>query len=404
MQLNKFVQWGEEMYELPIVDKIYFRLSEARLRIQVVAGPRQVGKTTAVKQALKHYGKPFCYRLAEGLGISPLSWLETEWQEARLQARAHGEYLLVIDEIQKISGWSELVKRLWDEDTFEDCPLKVLILGSSRLLLEQGLNESLEGRFELIEAWHWSYEEMRDAFGFSIDDYILFGGYPGSVPYIGDEERWRDYLRDSIIEPSISRDILQLERISKPALLRQLFSLACSCSAKILSYQKMLGQLQDAGNATTLAHYLRLLGEAGLVVGLEKFYEEEVRVKASSPKLAVCNTALMTAMLPYGFDELKSRHELWGHLFESAVGARLIWGCRRRGIHLKYWNVGGKEVDFVLQRGERLAALEVKSVEADSVSGMKEFKAKYARAKPYLIGGQGQPPGAFFTRGVDELL
>jgi len=392
------------MYELPIVGKIAARLKESRLRLQVVAGPRQVGKTTAVKQALKHYGKPFTYRLAEGLGLDPLAWLESEWQDARLQAKSHGEYLLVIDEIQKILGWSEVVKRLWDEDTFDDIPLKVLILGSSRLLLQQGLDESLEGRFELIEAWHWSFAEMHDAFGFSIDDFTLYGGYPGAVPYVGDEERWRAYLRDSIIEPSISRDILQLERISKPALLRQLFTLACTYSARILSYQKMLGQLQDAGNATTLAHYLRLLGEAGLVMGIEKFYEEEVRVKASSPKLAVCNTALMTAMLPYGFDELRARHDLWGHLFESAVGARLVAACRRKDLQLRYWNVGNKEVDFVLRKGEKLAALEVKSADADSVSGKKEFKAKYVRAKPYLIGGQGMSSERFFTTAAEEML
>lgn len=384
------------MYELPIVEKLSNRLSENRLRIQVVAGPRQVGKTTAVKQALKHYGRPFTYRLAEGLGLNPLAWLESEWQNARLQARTLGEYLFVVDEIQKIQGWSEVVKRLWDEDSFEDVPLKVLILGSSRLLLQKGLDESLEGRFELIEAWHWSYAEMHDAFGFSIEDFVLFGGYPGAVPYVNDEERWRSYMRDSIIEPSVSRDILQLERIAKPALLRRLFTLACTYSAKILSYQKMLGQLQDAGNATTLAHYLRLLGEAGLVVGIEKFYDEEVRTKASSPKLAVCNTALMTAMLPFGFAELRSRPDLWGHLFESAVGAHLLPSSRRLNIQLHYWNVGNKEVDFVLRKGERIAAIEVKSSNVDRVSGLKEFKAKYVRAKPYLIGGPGMSAMQFW--------
>ena len=392
------------MYELSLVSLIASRLNEGRLRMQVVAGPRQVGKTTAVKQALQHYGKPFTYRLAEGLGIDPLAWLESEWQDARIQAKSLGEYLLVIDEIQKVVGWSELVKRLWDEDTFEDVPLKVLILGSSRLLLQRGLNESLEGRYEMIEAWHWSYADMHDAFGFSIDDFVMFGGYPGAVPYIKDEDRWRTYLRDSIIEPSISRDILQLERITKPALLRQLFALACMYSSRILSYQKMLGQLQDAGNATTLAHYLRLLGEAGLVAGIEKYYDEPVRAKASSPKLTVCNTALMTAMLPYGFDELRARHDLWGRLFESAVGAHLMPGCRRKNIPLRYWNAGNKEVDFVLQRGDRIAALEVKSADADSVSGMKEFKARHPLAKPYLIGGQGMAAERFFTCEVADFV
>lgn len=392
------------MYERGIVKTITSRLLESRLRIQVIAGPRQVGKTTAVKQALKYYAKPYAYRLAEALDINPLSWLDSVWQGARQEAKLQGEYLLVIDEIQKIRGWSELVKRLWDEDTFEDCPLKVLILGSSRLLLEKGLNESLQGRFELIEAWHWSYEEMRDAFDYTLDDFILLGGYPGSVPYRKDESRWRSYMRESIIEPSISRDILQLENISKPALLRQLFSLACSYSGKILSYQKMLGQLQDAGNATTLAHYLKLLGEAGLVLGIEKYYDEEFRVKASSPKLAVCNTALMTAMLPYGFAELRARHDLWGHLFESAVGAHLIPTCRHCGVELKYWNVGNKEVDYVLYRGERVAALEVKSADATSVSGLKEFQKKCPLAKPYLIGGQGTDIATFFSLTPADFL
>lgn len=392
------------MYELPLVKLITNRLNEKRLRLQVIVGPRQVGKTTAVKQALKHYGKPFTYRLAEGLGINPLTWLESEWLQARLQAKLHGEYLLVIDEIQKVNDWSEIVKRLWDEDSFNDTPLKVLILGSSRLLLQKGLNESLEGRFELIEAWHWSYEEMHEAFGFSIDDFIMFGGYPGAATYIQNEERWKAYVRDSIIEPSISRDIIQLERISKPALLHQLFVLACTYSGRILSYQKMLGQLQDVGNATTLAHYLKLLGEAGLVVGIEKHYEEVVRVKASSPKLAVCNTALMTAMLPYEFNEIRSRHELWGHLFESAIGARLIPDCHKNGIQLHYWNAGNKEVDYILKKGDKLAAIEVKSVSADSVSGIKEFKTKHTHAKPYLIGGQGMSQELFFSSNISSLL
>jgi len=392
------------MYERSIVAKILARLDEPRRRIQVIVGPRQVGKTFAVEQALRKYAGTFDYRLAEGLGLNPLSWLEIEWNAARLKAKASGGHVLVIDEIQKLSGWSDVVKRLWDEDSFSHLPLKVLLLGSSRLLLEKGLNESLNGRFEVVEAQHWNWDEMRQAFGFTLEDYMLYGGYPGAADLKGDESRWRMYLKESIIEPSISRDILQLEQISKPALLRQLFILGCTYSGRILSYQKMLGQLQDAGNATTLAHYLRLLDEAGLLAGLEKHYEEVVRTKASSPKLAVRNPALMTALLPMPLADIRARPDVWGHVVESAVGAHLMTTAKADGVEIRYWNVGAKEVDYVLRKGETLAALEVKSADADSISGMRAFTAKYPRAKVYLAGGQGMPLETLFTlRAIDFL-
>lgn len=391
------------MYQRAFVQTILNRLREERGRIQVVVGPRQVGKTFAVEQALRQYAGSYDYRLAEGLGLNPAGWLENEWNAARMKA-AKGAHLLVIDEIQKLQGWSEVVKRLWDEDTFNHVPLKVVLLGSSRLLLQKGLAESLMGRFEVLEADHWSYAEMREAFGFSLEDYILLGGYPGAAAFRDDEPRWRAYLKESIVEPSIAKDILQLENIAKPALMHQLFILGCNYSGRILSYQKMLGQLQDVGNATTLANYLRLLNEAGLLCGLEKFYEEVVRVKASSPKLSVRNTALMTALLPWSWNELRSRGDLWGRSVESAVGAHLLMTAKPDGVEALYWNVGAKEVDFVLRKGDRLAALEVKSADADSISGMKEFKAKYPRAKSYLIGGQGMPLEEFFTHRAADFL
>ena len=392
------------MFSRSIVDLVKARIGEPRSRIQVLAGPRQVGKTFAVKQAVQGMDGRCVYRLAEGLVVAPRVWLENEWNAARVQAKVQGGFLLVIDEIQKVSGWVDVVKRLWDEDTFNDVPLKVILLGSSRLLLQRGLNESLTGRFELISADHWSFAEMRDAFGFTLDDYMLHGGYPGAAQYVGDPDRWRGYVLESIVDPSISRDILQLEQIAKPALMRQAFSLACAYSGRILSYQKMLGQLQDAGNATTLAHYLRLLGEAGLVCGLEKFYEEAVRVKASSPKLVVRNNALMTAVQPYSPGELRSRPDLWGRVVESAVGTHVLSSARRDGVDVLSWNVGAKEVDFVLRKGARLAALEVKSSSADSISGMKEFKTRYPRCKTYLVGGQGMPLETFFELPVSQLL
>lgn len=391
------------MFERPLVSTILARLREPRTRIQVVVGPRQVGKTFAMQQALRRFKGAFDYRLAEGLDISPAAWLESEWNAARVKS-ARRPHVLVIDEIQKVAGWPDVVKRLWDEDSFSGSSLKVFLLGSSRLLLEKGLHESLAGRFEIVEAAHWSFGEMSEAFGFTLEDFILFGSYPGAHDLRSDETRWRAYLKDAIIEPSISKDILQLETIAKPALLRQLFTLGCTYSGRILSYQKMLGQLQDAGNVTTLSHYLHLIDEAGLLCGLEKFYEEGVRMKASSPKLAVRNVGLMTALLPYSHAELRRRGDLWGHVVESAVGAHLLATARADGVEVLYWNVGAKEVDYVLRKGESLSALEVKTADADSVSGMKEFKAKYPRAKTFLIGGQGFPLDEFFRHPAADFL
>ena len=392
------------MYKLKIVDDILLRLLEPRKRIQVVAGPRQVGKTTSIEQAVAQYSGGYTYKLAEGLGLAPIEWLISEWNAARVKARTEGSHLLVIDEIQKIKGWSEVVKRLWDEDSFQHTELKVCLLGSSRLLLQKGLEESLAGRFELIDVWHWSFADMHAAFGYSLEDYILFGGYPGAADLRGDEERWRRYIRDAIIEPSINLDILQLETVTKPELLRQTFALGCCYSGKILSYQKMVGQLQEAGNTTTIAHYLRLLGEAGLLTGLEKIYDEPVRTRASSPKLAVCNNALRTAMQTRSPAELRNDPVAWGHAVESAVGAQLLSSIRRKNIDLLYWNVGCKEVDYVLRRGDDLAAIEVKSADADSVSGMREFRTKYPHSKPYLIGGQGMPLDEAFTLSAESLI
>lgn len=392
------------MHRLNIFGKILARINEPRKFIQVVIGPRQVGKTTVVRQVLEQYDGEFAYRLSEGLDSRPLDWLQSEWNAARLMAKSKGAYLLVLDEIQKIEGWSEVVKRLWDEDSFNCVSLKVVLLGSSRLLLQAGLNESLAGRFELMDVWHWSFADMQKAFGYTLDDYILKGGYPGAAEFRSDEARWRSYVKDAIAEPSVSRDILQLEKVAKPALLRQTFVLGCTYSSKILSYQKMLGQLQDAGNTTTLAHYLRMLGEAGLVCGLPKYYAELVRTRASSPKLAVCNTALATALSPCSWAEIRSDPARWGHAVESAVGAHLLATARLAGVEVMYWNIGIKEVDYVLRKGDRLAALEVKSAQADEVSGMKEFKVKNPAAKVYLIGGQGMPLETFFSLGAEDFV
>lgn len=407
MRCNEWICEERRMkYRRALSKAIGRRLEEGRGRIQVVSGPRQVGKTTAMKQALEGYGGSWRYVLADGLRRGTPEWLEAEWEGARLVAASAGDrgHWLVVDEVQKVEGWSETVKRLWDEDSFAGRNLKVALLGSSRLLLQKGLGESLAGRFEALGAWHWSFREMRDAFGFGVEDYVAYGGYPGGVELRGDEERWRGYVAESIAEPSLSRDVLQLEPVAKPALLRQVFVLACAYSARVLSYQKMLGQLQDAGNAATVAHYLRLLGEAGLVKGLEKHAGETVRTKASSPKLAVCNNALATAMSPHTVEELRRKPELRGRAVESAVGAHLLATAAGTGVEVEYWNEGGQEVDFVLRKGQRVAGLEVKSGGVRGLGGLGAFKRRFPGARTFLVGGDGIGLEEFFGVGAEEFL
>ena len=200
-------------------------------------------------------------------------WIAQQWDGARHMAeRAEPEgALLVLDEIQKAPNWAETVKRLWDEDTRSGRQLKVVLSGSAQLLIGRGLTESLAGRFELLHLPHWSFFEMRAAFGWSLDRFLFYGAYPGAAPLARQTARWSRYIRDSLIETTIARDVLLLSRVDKPALLRRLFELGCAYSGRILSYTKMLGQLQDAGNTTTLAHYLDLLAGAGMLAGLQKY-------------------------------------------------------------------------------------------------------------------------------------
>jgi predicted AAA+ superfamily ATPase len=304
-----------------------------------------------------------------------------------------------LDEIQKVRGWSELVKRLWDEDTRTRMPLKVVLLGSAPLLVAQGLTESLAGRFEVLHLPHWSFAEMRAAFGFSLDQFLFYGGYPGAAPLVRQPQRWARHIADSLIETSISRDVLLLTRVDKPALLRRLFELACRYSGQTLSYTKMLGQLHDAGNATTLAHYLDLLGGAGLVVGLQKYAGDVARSRGSSPKLQVLNTALLTAQSGLTLAEARADGELWGRLVESAVGAHLANAAAAGECKLYYWRERNQEVDFVVKAGRQLAAIEVKSGRAPQAHrGTAAFAAAFKPQRSLLVGGDGIELAEFLSR------
>jgi hypothetical protein len=382
------------------------RLEEPKRFIQVISGPRQVGKSTLVGQLLAATSIPHHYVSADGVFNANDVWLSQQWETARLlwQQSGAAEYILAIDEIQKIANWSEVVKANWDSDNKKNINIKVLLLGSSRLLLQQGLTESLMGRFELTYMGHWSFSEMHNAFGYTSQQYAWFGGYPGTATLIDDERRWKKYVTDALIEPSISRDILSLTRVDKPALLRRLFELGCLYSGQILAYNKIIGQLQDAGNTTTLAHYLQLLDSAGLVGGIEKYSADRIRQKLSSPKFQVHNTALIAAQSSETFAEISMKPEKWGRIVESAVGMHLLNLSKELNFDLFYWREGNDEVDFILKIRQKIIAIEVKSGTIGSIKGMSVFNKKFKPDKLLLIGETGIPYEDFLKINPEELI
>lgn len=381
------------------------RLAEPRRFLQVVAGPRQVGKSTLVQQVTDQLGLPVRYASADEPTLRGADWISQQWEAARLETSGEAGSVLVLDEVQKIPAWSETVKRLWDEDTRKKRPLRVVLLGSAPLLMAQGLTESLAGRFETLRLPHWSLSEMRQAFGWSLEQYLYFGGYPGAAPLIKDPPRWSRYIADSLIETSISRDVLLLTRVDKPALLRRLFELACGYSGQILSYTKMLGQLQDAGNTTTLAHYLDLLAGAGMVRGLPKYAGDAARTRGSSPKLQVLNTALMTVTSGVSVEEARSDREFHGRLVESAVGAHLANAAAAGECELFYWRDRGQEVDFIVRSRNRLVAIEVKSGRARQAhAGTAAFSEAFKVRRTLLVGADGISVEDFLGRKVSEWI
>lgn len=380
------------------------RLEQQRRFIQVVAGARQVGKTTLVQQVTDRLAVPTRFASADEPTLRGPDWIAQQWEAARLSAEANG-IVLVLDEVQKAVGWSESVKRLWDEDTRLARNVKVVLLGSAPLLVQQGLSDSLAGRFEVLRLPHWSFTEMRDAFGFTIDDYVYYGGYPGAAPLVGEPQRWRRYILDSLVETTVARDVLLLTRVDKPALLRRLFELGCTYSGQVLSYNKMLGQLADAGNTTTLAHYLDLIAGAGLLRGLPKYAGRKHRQRASSPKLQVMNTALMSAQSDRPFTDVRADGELWGRWVESAVGAHLVNAAATGTGELSYWRQGNLEVDFVMRSGRKLAAIEVKSGRRRGPhSGLAAFRDAFGPVRPILVGGDGIPVDEFLASPVERWL
>jgi len=395
------------MQKRPIFEWLLKRIQEPRQFIQVLLGPRQVGKTTLALQVAESIDKPYHFISADLATLQDLAWLQQQWEVARLKVTKDKGALLIIDEVQKIPHWSSLIKSLWDEDSRNKIDLSVIILGSSPWLVQQGLTESLAGRFEVIPITHWSFAEMNKIFGWSLEKYAYFGGYPGAAALAdeNDTTRWKNYINESLIETTISRDILLMTQINKPVLLRRLFQLGCTYSGQVLSFTKILGQLQDTGNASTLAHYLDLLSGAGLLEGLQKFAQQQIRQRASSPKLAVFNTALMTAQSDKTFKEALEDRVFWGRLIESTIGAHLLNSIRGTQIKLFYWREGDKEVDFVLSHGKNTTALEVKSgSETFNRSGIDLFVKQFKPGRVLLVGSKGIPIEDFLKTPLTNFI
>ncbi len=389
------------------------RIQEPRRFMQVLVGPRQVGKSTLVGQVLQDISIPHSLELADAVAPADSDWIHRVWEAARttMILRGETERLLVIDEIQKIDNWSEVVKREWDADTHKRVNLKVVLLGSSRLLLKRGLTESLAGRFELIRLGHWSYKEMHDAFGVSLDEYIYFGGYPGAAHMIGDEKRWRKYIKDSLVAPAIEKDVLMTSNIYKPALMKQLFELGCGYSAEILSLTKLMGQLQDAGNVTTLASYLELLDQCALLTGLHKYAHDDARKRGSSPKYQVYNNALLTAYKGRSFFTDRTDTMLWGRWVESAIGAHLLGRAEEADYQVYYWretasNKAGKdkEVDFIIVNNGEVTAIEVKSGRRGMNAGLPDFAKKFQPKRSFIVGTGGVSLEDFLSSDIERLL
>lgn len=394
------------MYKRRQFNELKSRIEEARNKIQVISGPRQVGKSTLVKQVLKEMSIDFTFISADNVEKDNLYWINEVWETARqrMKLKKEREYLLVIDEVHKVNNWSEAVKKEWDDDTFNDVNIKVILLGSSRLLIKDGLTESLAGRYELIHMSHWSFKEMKEAFGMDLEHYIFFGGYPGGVGFINNEVRWRKYIKDSIVAPAIAHDILMTKTIYKPELMKQLFELGCTYSGEEIALTKLLGQLQDAGNITTLANYLSTLNESHLLCGLQKYANDNARKYNSVPKMMVYNTALLSSLYGLNYSQVFTNPKMWGRWVESAVGTHLLNIADELDYKIYYWRERNDEVDFILEYNRQCIAIEVKSGRRTTNAGISVFKEKFRPLHTFIVGNGGIPLEEFLSSDLKYLF
>jgi predicted AAA+ superfamily ATPase len=347
------------------------RLKEPAGLIQAVLGPRQAGKTTGVRQCLTRLRAKSLYVSADDLSAPHPEWLLAQWQKASLLPVGS---VFVVDEIQKVARWQEALKDLWDNRN--PARLRVVVLGSSSLEIQQGVRESLAGRYETLPVYHWSAAESR-MLGVPFERYLLQGGYPGSYRFAQSGPRWQTYLREAVVENVLNKDIFRLRPLPKPALFRQFLEIVRAYPCQEISYTKLLGQLQDRGNVELVKHYLFLLECAFLFRGLEKYSRREHLKKSSSPKLLPLCPALCTCE---GSLKAWAEPEKKGRLFEVAVGAVL----NRLPGRLYYWRERDDEVDFVYE-ADRTYAVEVKSSRKRGVGGLTAFVSRFPGAVPVFV-------------------
>ncbi len=371
-------------FQRKIVQDVLSFLQSDKNLIQIITGPRQVGKTTAATQISELWEGEVIFVSADQPLPPSSEFVQAHWERAASLNKTNT--LLIIDEVQKINGWSESIKLLWDlEVRKKNNQIKVLLLGSSALLIERGITESLTGRFLLHRCFHWNYSEMKKGFNLTLEEWIFYGGYPGAIDFKGSNV-WHQYVSDSLIETVISKDVLQMQNVTKPSLLRHLFLLSASYPAQILSFNKMLGQLQDAGNTTTLSHYLKLLESAFLISGLELYKKGKKNKRGSSPKLILWNNALVNAISNETLESAKEELEWWGRLVENAVGAHIMNELSTNNYSIYYWRERGLEVDFVVESQRKVWAIEVKSNKPAKLTGLQKFCKVYDNAIPVIIG------------------
>ena len=354
---------------LPFVKTLKENFSIGNL-IQVVQGPRQVGKTTGVTQFLKSQKKPFHYVSADGVLENEFSWFLNEWQKACDKKVIY----FVIDEIQKISNWAEIIKKIWDEKLRSPKyrKIKFILLGSSSLKIQKGLTESLTGRYQTINVYHWNFLETKKLISISLEEFLKVGGYPGSYKFIKKKDVFESFIKSSIIEPVINMDILPFSHIQKPSLFKQVFEILCNYPAQEISYTKLLGQLQNKGNTDLIKTYISFYEKAFLFKPLEKFSLKAIRMKSSTPKFLPLSPC---------FSLLSHREDLSSRVFEATVGAQLL---RLQG-NLYYWRERNKEVDFVFCFKNKIYGIEVKFGKKKSSSGMETFLNKFKKAHPVFI-------------------
>ena len=381
-------------------------LEETRNSMLVLTGPRQVGKTTLITHLLKSLNTPSLYTQASEAAGQSTQWISEKWQTARLQLNntKATEFILVIDEVQRIEGWSKTIKEEWDYDTRNKINLKMVILGSSRLQLINWINEGLKKQTTIIHVPHWSFTQMQETFDFSLEQYLWFGGYPGAAKKIKNEKNWRNYLLNTLIEPSISKDVYMTGRIDKPAMLHRLFEIGCRYSGQIVSLTKILRQLQNGGNTTTLANYIKLLDSAGILTALNKSSLKSESQRASIPKLQVYNNGLTNALKPIKFKSALLNPIQWGHVCESAIGAHLVNHAISENYRVEYWRDRNAEVDYVVQYKDKKIGIEIKNKVMPKTSGAKLFTQELNPYKMLSIGDKGIPISEFLKMNPIDMF